>query len=253
MMDNMVAIVSDTDGFFTRGIKTKLAEKNISSVFVGTEIKKIDELKQQVELFVVCTNNQLLRHRDSLIFLKDVAEDQDKKILVIGNPEELEAFEDVLPASACLNTFTRPLDMESFLEYVENFFKSITGERRKKNVLIVDDDITYMRMIYDWLKDKYHVGMATSGVQAIKYIAKNPVDLVLLDYEMPVANGPQVLEMLRDDSENGSIPVIFLTGKSDKDSVLSVVSLQPVDYLLKTIDKDTLREKIENFFESQKR
>lgn len=247
-MNEMVAIVSSTDGFFTRGIRTKLEEKSISAVFVGTEIQKMDELKNQIALFVVCANDQLAQQRDSLIFMRDVAEDQGKKILVIGNPEELEQVEGVLPASLILKTFTRPLDMDAFLECVMDFFKTETGEGRKKHILIVDDDITYMRMIYDWLKDKYHVGMASSGVQAIKYIAKNPVDLVLLDYEMPVANGPQVLEMLRDDSENGSIPVMFLTGKSDRDSVLSVVSLQPVDYLLKTIDRATLREKLDHFF-----
>ena len=90
--------------------------------------------------------------------------------------------------------------------------------------------------------------MASSGVQAIKFIAKNKVDLILLDYEMPIANGPQVLEMLRADSENSSIPVMFLTGKSDKDSVLNVINLQPVEYLLKTIDKETLIEKLDTFF-----
>ena len=90
--------------------------------------------------------------------------------------------------------------------------------------------------------------MSSNGVQAISYLAKNKADLVLLDYEMPVANGPQVLEMLRGDSETDQIPVMFLTGHGDKDSVLSVVSLCPVDYLLKTIDKATLLEKLEAFF-----
>ena len=68
-----------------------------------------------------------------------------------------------------------------------------TGEKRKKTILIVDDDITYMRTVYEWLKDSYHIGMAASGVQSISYLDKNKVDLILLEYEMPVANGPQVL------------------------------------------------------------
>ena len=72
--------------------------------------------------------------------------------------------------------------------------------------------------------------------------------MVLLDYEMPIANGPQVLSMLRDDSETGQIPVMFLTSHGDVESVLSVVKLEPVDYLLKTIDKDGLRKKLEDFF-----
>ncbi|MBR4543182.1 MAG: response regulator [Lachnospiraceae bacterium] len=76
--------------------------------------------------------------------------------------------------------------------------------------------------------------MAANGVQAISYLTKNSVDLVLMDYEMPGANGPQVLSMLKTDSETGHIPVMFLTGKGDRESVPSVVGLHPEDYLLKT-------------------
>ena len=97
------------------------------------------------------------------------------------------------------------------------------------------------------------MGMASNGVQAIGYLAKNKADLVLLDYEMPIANGPQVLSMLKNDAETGQIPVMFLTGHGDRESVLSVVGLSPVDYLLKTIDKDTLLKKLSDFFEGQRK
>jgi len=68
---------------------------------------------------------------------------------------------------------------------------------------------------------------------------------------MPVADGPQVLSMLKNDSETGQIPVMFLTGHGDKESVLSVVDLKPVDYLLKTIDRDTLLKKLNDFFQKR--
>ena len=90
--------------------------------------------------------------------------------------------------------------------------------------------------------------MVTSGLQAIKWLGKNKADLILLDYEMPVTNGPQVLEMLRSDEETRSIPVIFLTGRGDKESVMSVLALKPDGYLLKNIDKDELLEKLNLFF-----
>ena len=117
----------------------------------------------------------------------------------------------------------------------------------------MDDDITYMRMVYEWLKDKYHVGMAANGVQAISYLGRNKVDLILLDYEMPIANGPQVLSMLKNDFETEQIPVMFLTGHGDRDSVLSVMGLSPVDYLLKTIDQEALLDKLEVFFRNRKK
>ena len=93
------------------------------------------------------------------------------------------------------------------------------------------------------------MAMANSGLQAIKWLGKNKADLILLDHEMPVTSGPQVLEMLRSDHETAAIPVFFLTGKSDKASVMQVVDLKPEGYLLKSVmDRIELLEKLDKFF-----
>ena len=94
--------------------------------------------------------------------------------------------------------------------------------------------------------------MASSGMNAITFLAKNPVDLILLDYEMPVASGPQVLEMIRSEPATSSIPVMFLTSKSDRESVLKVVSLKPEKYLLKTMPPEELIANIDDFFEKNR-
>ncbi len=112
--------------------------------------------------------------------------------------------------------------MEEFLGTVEEAFSDV--QQRKKSILIVDDNVTYMSMIMDWLRDSYRVSMANSGVQAITWLAKNRVDLILLDYEMPVTTGPQVLEMIRSHDELADIPVIFLTGVDDKESITKVLA-----------------------------
>ena len=105
-----------------------------------------------------------------------------------------------------------------------------------------------MSLVREWLKGTYKVSMVNSGLQAIKWLGKNKVDLILLDHEMPVTSGPQVLEMLRSDPETSSIPVMFLTGKGDKDSVMAVVALKPEGYFLKSIQKDELLEKLQEYF-----
>ena len=125
------------------------------------------------------------------------------------------------------------------------------GEFRK-SILVVDDDTNYLGIVREWLKEDYKVSMANSGLQAIKWLGKNKADLILLDHEMPVTSGPKVLEMLRSDPETAGIPVIFLTGKSDKESVMSVVALKPEGYFLKTIKKDELLENINDFFIKRK-
>ena len=112
----------------------------------------------------------------------------------------------------------------------------------------MDDDPNYLNVVRQWLKSDYKVSMANSGLQAIKFLGKNKVDLILLDHEMPVTSGPQVLEMLRNDSETKNIPVMFLTGKSDKESVMAVVALKPEGYFLKNIQRGELLEKLQEFF-----
>jgi CheY-like chemotaxis protein len=94
--------------------------------------------------------------------------------------------------------------------------------------------------------------MVNSGMAAITFLAKNKVDLILLDYEMPITTGPKVLEMLRSESSTASIPVMFLTVKSDKDSVMQVLKLKPEKYLLKTMPPAELLANIDEFFAKQK-
>ena len=74
-------------------------------------------------------------------------------------------------------------------------------------------------------------------------------DLVLLDYEMPVCDGRQVLEMFRAEEELADIPVIFLTGRNDMESVRKVLSLKPAGYLFKATNPDEIRKNIDMFFE----
>ena len=71
-------------------------------------------------------------------------------------------------------------------------------------------------------------------LNAISLLTQHHVDLILLDYEMPVVSGLQVLEMLRSEPATANIPVIFLTAKDDRETVMKVVAAHPEKYLLKT-------------------
>ncbi len=243
-----VAVICNTDSFLAKSLCKKLCDIGLRAEFFHTTIRELKELREDTELFILFLSEELPQFREALILLKDKANERDRKILMIGDPGEYESVLKIIPETTVLDLFRRPLDMDELMKSAVKYIEENTGEGRKRTVLIVDDDITYMRTVYEWLKKDYVVGMASNGVQAISYLARNKADIVLLDYEMPVANGPQVLEMLKTDSETGQIPVMFLTGHGDRQSVLSVIDLQPVDYLLKTIDKYTLLNKLSDFF-----
>ena len=75
---------------------------------------------------------------------------------------------------------------------------------------------------------------------------------ILLDYQMPITNGPQIYEMLKSDVDTDEVPVMFLTGQQNRESVITAMKLKPADYLLKTIGKAELREKLDKYFEISK-
>lgn len=94
--------------------------------------------------------------------------------------------------------------------------------------------------------------MQIRGAMAIKYLAMSHPDLVLLDYEMPICDGRQVLEMIRAEAEFSDVPVIFLTGKNDRESVMKATALKPEGYLLKSMEPAQIVHAIDEFFEKKK-
>lgn len=121
-------------------------------------------------------------------------------------------------------------------------------DKQKPKLLVVDDSDFMRERIARLFSDDYELIGADSSISAIKKIAISRPDLVLLDYEMPICDGKQALEMIRSDKDIADIPVFFLTGRSDRESVKNVVSLNPSGYLLKTMSDEEIKKTIDNFF-----
>ena len=124
-------------------------------------------------------------------------------------------------------------------------------ENPLKKILIVDDSSTMRAAIKELLSDTYQMAEASSGLSAIRSIILNRPDLILLDYEMPVCDGHQVLEMIRSEQDMADIPVIFLTGKATKEILQKILVLKPAGYLLKTINPEEIKKYIGDFFKKQ--
>ena len=114
----------------------------------------------------------------------------------------------------------------------------------KKRILVIDDAPNMLKIINNLLDSKYEVATAVSGKVALKFLAKKPVDLILLDYEMPGEDGPTVLQQIRSIPEFSNTPVIFLTGINDVNKIQKALSLKPQGYLLKPIDQKKLLDRI---------
>lgn len=122
---------------------------------------------------------------------------------------------------------------------------AMVAEDGRKKVLVVDDNATTLRSIKGMLEGRYNVMLANSGMKAMTSIGKNRPDAILLDYEMPVCDGKQTLEMIRADEDLTKIPVIFLTGVNDRAHIAAVLKLKPAGYLLKPAVPEKLIATIE--------
>ncbi len=121
----------------------------------------------------------------------------------------------------------------------------------QKLILLVDDDIMYLKMLHGTLMKYYRIAVAKNGDQALAYLKKNKPDLVLLDYFMPVKSGREVFEIMQSDPATMDIPVIFLTGANDSESVMEVFKLKPAGYVLKSTSLKDIFDTISNFFKKQ--
>ncbi|MCM1536850.1 MAG: response regulator [bacterium] len=116
--------------------------------------------------------------------------------------------------------------------------------RRKKHILIVDDDSRVLRMLKGYLAERYELATAINGRVALKFLETKETDLVLLDYEMPEENGAAVLEKIRANEKTRKLPVVFLTGVTEGNKIKEVLALKPQGYLLKPVDMEKVSSTI---------
>jgi CheY-like chemotaxis protein len=117
----------------------------------------------------------------------------------------------------------------------------------KMSVLIVDDALSMCRSIQKMLKvigygEKYE--FAIDGKDALNILRNSRIDLVLLDYNMPVMTGGELLSRIREDRKLKDIPVIMVTGQTYKDYVAEAAESEIDAYILKPLTIKLLEEKI---------
>ncbi len=120
----------------------------------------------------------------------------------------------------------------------------------KYHILIVDDVPDNIQVAMSILKEEnYEFSFATSGDSALELIADNDFDLVLLDVMMPGIDGYEVCIRLRENPDTEDIPVIFVTAKSDVDSIRKGFEAGGQDYIVKPFHADELLARVQTHIE----
>lgn len=106
----------------------------------------------------------------------------------------------------------------------------------KKKVCIIDDDPN-LREIYlmKFNQEGFDVSLAVNGEEGLKLIREKRPDIILLDLQMPVKNGIEVLQELDGDQELSKIPVIVLTNIDHEEAYKEVGQFETRFYLIKSL------------------
>ncbi len=247
MGEKKIAIVLQQYSIVVKGVERKLKELGYDVTTVKPETDLLQAVSSEIDLFVLYLPKDSKNREEEesmfqmLLQVCDVMQTYKKTMVLIGEKSYRDNLMQVHPLLGECEWVDRPVDMRMLEVAVDS---ALGGGKAavKKHILIVDDDPTYAGMVRTWIKDSYRADILTSGKQVLMFLGKKHVDLILLDYEMPIMNGTQVFKMLRRDSTTADIPVVFLTGVGTADEVKQVLALKPDGYVLKSTTREQLLE-----------
>ncbi|MBR3306934.1 MAG: response regulator [Lachnospiraceae bacterium] len=246
-----ILLIAENRSFMVNAIIKDLEKEGYEAAFSGMAVNELGKLEKLPGICLIYIDN-VEGNEGCFTYLRDRITEEGASLMAVLKSEDEDSFFSMIPREKLSAVFPRPFNVKVLGEKLAEISEKREKAAQKKRILVVDDDGTMLRTIKTWLQNKYQVFMVNSGMEAIRFLVNNEVDLILLDYEMPVITGPKVLEMLRSDPATQSIPVMFLTVKSDKESVMQVVALKPEKYLLKTMPPEELIANVDEFFERKK-
>ena len=243
-----VCLISEKKYFIVSSLVRQLEDCGHVVTYANCKLNELEKALADAQLTIFYVEDADIQ---GFTQIKDAIVESNIPFVIMGDSNPIEEIRAMMPVQFIKKEFHRPINLQESCELLDGFLQEETCLYKKK-ILVVDDSGAALRSIKSWLEDKYQIILANSGAMAIKYMVMKRPDLVLLDYEMPVCDGRQVLEMIRAESDLADIPVIFLTNKNDRESVTKVTALKPEGYLLKTMEPVKIVKAIDNFFEKKK-
>ncbi len=212
-------------------------------------------------VIIICLGNETKETVQTYDILKECAKLGAISLIVVTNPEDKKLF---IKYTGLERMFflSRPVSLFVLYDKLEEIEKKYDGEDDdyalltefvnpdpdkivRRHILAVDDSPQMLVQIKEHLKEFYDVTLVGSGKDALKFLSKRRVDLILLDYIMPQMDGPEVMSRIRERKELEDIPIIFLTGVKEKETVVkTLVDLMPQGYIIKPTKKSELVAKI---------
>ncbi|HIJ56574.1 MAG TPA: response regulator [Deltaproteobacteria bacterium] len=112
-------------------------------------------------------------------------------------------------------------------------------------ILLVEDDEKDVRLIQNYLQgETYRLDVAKTGEEAMSFVLRQKIDLILLDILLPGMDGFEVVRRLKDSEAAKNIQIVAITNLQDMQSKIKGIELGADDYLIKPINKHELKARV---------
>ncbi len=111
-------------------------------------------------------------------------------------------------------------------------------------LLIVEDNKDIRAILSETFKKEYHILMAENGDEGIEIALKNIPDIIISDVMMPVKNGIELTQILKNDQRTSHIPIILLTAKAGDENELEAMNVKADEYITKPYNAKLLTSKV---------
>lgn len=216
-----------------------------------------EELKHIFQRFYQ-TNDQNQGTGIGLALVKELVELHKGKVLVDSTPNKWTTF-----------TITLPIDKSSFKneqlsasqEFENNF--QITDhqtleldeeftENNQPILLIVEDNLDVRTLLKQTFESSYNILTAANGEEGISLALEHIPDIIISDIMMPVKDGIELTNTLKNDERTSHIPIVLLTAKAGEENELEGITIGADDYITKPFSSKILTTKISKLIESRR-
>ncbi|MCL2048907.1 MAG: response regulator [Defluviitaleaceae bacterium] len=237
-------ILVDDVGFFLLSMKERLKD-NDYEIFPAQSAAILFDILENVtpDLILLDVNMPEVDGFEIMEQLKANARFADIPVIFLTSktdkPSAIRAM-----ALGAADYVTKPVTNEALIDSIEAQLSPHKKEAVKPIILAVDDSPSILEAIKQILKTDFTVYTMPSP-QGIKEVLKKVTpDLFLLDVQMPVLNGYELVSIIRELSEHEDTPIIFLTSEAINDNVYAAVQIGASDFMVKPVDEAVLREKL---------
>ena len=131
---------------------------------------------------------------------------------------------------------------------------SVPSDPKEKAILVVDDDESICDFLRTLLQQEgFKVASVFNGDSALKIVRSEPIDLIILDWMMPVLSGFEVLKLLQEE-EHQNIPVMVVTARVTDDSTVRMIrrEINVVDFMAKPVQPKNFIERVHSVLKTRR-